>query len=398
MCSIIKKTLSLGFGILIFSVSMAAKDSIPQYFGNHQDDLESIAVSKNIVATGSWDKKIQLFKSDSTHTYIQELSGHNAAVSALRFTSDGKMLVSGGKDYKIIIWNTENPDNVEKVKELSMVHNAGINSIATGSLKGVIYSAGDDGRIVISYYVKGTSRFIDNKIPINEIAVSPNNQLIYCADESVNLKQYNMLGGLLREFKGHTDEINAVACSNDNLMVVTGSSDKTAIIWNVSNGKPKKVLSGHGWKITSVAFSPDNKYVITGGTDGMVKIWDANSGEEVESFFDEKIRIRQLDISSDLTNIYAAVQLNTEVQQVSYKAIVWNTGMNIKPAVTALPNTSTNGNTIRNGNTQNKETNNATSKTTSEPSKPSPSKNGTTNGSKEVFSRGDEVKISIEDE
>ena len=70
--------------------------------------MEVVAASPNntYFASGGWDNKICIYKNDSTFELAQQLDGHNAAVSALAFSRDGKSLISGGKDYKVIIPNT----------------------------------------------------------------------------------------------------------------------------------------------------------------------------------------------------------------------------------------------------------------------------------------------------
>ena len=63
--------------------------------------------------------------------------------------------------------------------------------------------------------------------------------------------------------------INAVAISPDNRWVVTGSSDNTARLWDLSAKDPaanpvkKLVLHGHKGSVDAVAISADNRWVVT---------------------------------------------------------------------------------------------------------------------------------------
>jgi WD40 repeat protein len=83
--------------------------------------------------------------------------------------------------------------------------------------------------------------------------------------------------------KGHEEEPLCGAFSPDDSLLVTGSADKTARIWEASSGNEKYVLKGHADSILVVAFSPDGKVVATGGKDGLVKLWDAGTGKEKAS-------------------------------------------------------------------------------------------------------------------
>jgi RNA polymerase sigma factor (sigma-70 family) len=80
--------------------------------------------------------------------------------------------------------------------------------------------------------------------------------------------------------KGHDDEPLCAAFAPDNSLLVTGSADKTARIWDPTSGNEKHVLRSHTDSILVVAFSPDGKQIATGGKDGLVKLWDATTGKE----------------------------------------------------------------------------------------------------------------------
>jgi WD40 repeat protein len=72
----------------------------------------------------------------------------------------------------------------------------------------------------------------------------------------------------------------AVALSADNRWVVTGSSDNTARLWDLSAKDPAAnpvVLRGHYWPIYAVAISADNRWVVTGGGDSTARLWDLSA-------------------------------------------------------------------------------------------------------------------------
>jgi hypothetical protein len=81
-------------------------------------------------------------------------------------------------------------------------------------------------------------------------------------------------GALLRTLTGHTGVINSVAVGNG--VVVTGSWDNTAKIWDIQSGTLLHTLAGHTDVINSVAVG--NGVVVTGSWDNTAKIWDIQSG------------------------------------------------------------------------------------------------------------------------
>lgn len=81
-------------------------------------------------------------------------------------------------------------------------------------------------------------------------------------------------------------EIYSLDFSRDGRVIVSGSGDKTARVWNMSDGshqtlsiiEPDSVDAG----VTSVAISPDGRHVAAGSLDTIVRIWDVATGNLIE--------------------------------------------------------------------------------------------------------------------
>jgi WD40 repeat protein len=65
---------------------------------------------------------------------------------------------------------------------------------------------------------------------------------------------------------GHADPVTSVAFSPDGRLVLTGSEDRTAKLWDIETGEELRTFAGHTKEITSVAFSPDGREVLTART------------------------------------------------------------------------------------------------------------------------------------
>ena len=85
----------------------------------------------------------------------------------------------------------------------------------------------------------------------------------------------------LKSLNGHSAPVICVAYSQDGQLVLTGSADHTAKIWDAERGKELKTLTGHRGQVMSAAFSPDGQRVVTGSTDHTVKLWNAATGTEI---------------------------------------------------------------------------------------------------------------------
>ncbi len=84
------------------------------------------------------------------------------------------------------------------------------------------------------------------------------------------------------ELKGHNAYIESLDYSPDGKNLVSGSVDKTAIIWDTQTGKKVHTLEHEG-PVNAVAYSPDGKKIVTGADDKTAKIWDAQTGNLLQT-------------------------------------------------------------------------------------------------------------------
>lgn len=101
-----------------------------------------------------------------------------------------------------------------------------------------------------------------------EILPVENNKLPYLPEyESVIYEIYDTLihsKWVPIETKGHYGEIMCSVFSSDGNLLVTGSNDKTARVWNAQTGREYESLRMmHTTMVNNIAISPDNKHIVT---------------------------------------------------------------------------------------------------------------------------------------
>jgi WD40 repeat protein len=76
--------------------------------------------------------------------------------------------------------------------------------------------------------------------------------------------------------------LTAVSFSPDGKTILTGSSDRTARLWDAATRQPKGEPLRQEYEVVAVAYSPDGKTVlVASGTSGRgwkVRLWDAETG------------------------------------------------------------------------------------------------------------------------
>jgi mitogen-activated protein kinase organizer 1 len=93
---------------------------------------------------------------------------------------------------------------------------------------------------------------------------------------------------LLKKYDGHHSDVLDAVSSNDNANIVSGGTDKTVILWDVSSSEPVRRMRGHYGNVNCVSFNADSSVVLSASNDHSVRIWDVRSmGREPVQVLDE---------------------------------------------------------------------------------------------------------------
>ena len=81
---------------------------------------------------------------------------------------------------------------------------------------------------------------------------------------------------------GHTGAVTALAFAPDGRTLISGSTDATIRLWDVTSKQIlKKTLEGHLAAVQGLAFAPDGKSFASASRDKSVRLWDVATGREV---------------------------------------------------------------------------------------------------------------------
>src|SRR5262249_3112403 len=105
--------------------------------------------------------------------------------------------------------------------------------------------------------------------------------------------------GTRRLFSGHKAGVSSVVFSPDGRQALSGSGDKTLILWDLATGKPIRTFKGHTALVRRVAFSPDGSQALSGSDDKTMILWDVATGQQIRSFTGHKGQVKGLAFSPD---------------------------------------------------------------------------------------------------
>uniref|UniRef100_A0A8B9WKL3 Apoptotic protease-activating factor 1 n=1 Tax=Bos mutus grunniens TaxID=30521 RepID=A0A8B9WKL3_BOSMU len=212
------------------------------------------------LAFGGEDGAIQILELLNNRIF-QSRNGHKTTVRHIQFTADGKTLISSSDDSAVQIWNWQSEDpfflqaHQETVKDFRLLKNSRL----------------------LSWSFDGT------------------------------VKVWNIITRRIeKDFVCHQDTVLSCDISSDATKFSSTSADKTAKIWNVSNGEllhlcaPISVEEGaatHGGWVTDLCFSPDTKMLVSAG--GYLKWWNVVTGESSQTFYTNGTNLKKIHVSPD---------------------------------------------------------------------------------------------------
>lgn len=114
------------------------------------------------------------------------------------------------------------------------------------------------------------------------MAFSPDGQTALSGSADKTLILWDVASGQpIRTLRGHTKRVESVAFSPDGQTALSGSWDNTLILWDVANGEPLHTFTEHGGSVFSVAFSPNRQTALSGSYDDTLILWSIQTEEEL---------------------------------------------------------------------------------------------------------------------
>jgi|SRR5215213_1133546 len=251
----------------------------------HEGPVTAVAISPDgrTIATGSEDNTARIW-SAASRGELGTLKGHKDFVLAVAFSRDGKIIATASADRTVKLWEVASRRELTTLKG----HTAAVTSVAFSPDGKVIATSSENELKLWSTSLAERAPFkelTDQYARMRFLNDGKSLAILPASANEVKLLDTNTLTE--RSFKlSHTDIINALALSRDGRFIATGSSDRTAKIWDLST--QTSVALQHSAAVNAVDFSPDGKILATSLEDMTVRLWDIGSQRELATLKHEK--------------------------------------------------------------------------------------------------------------
>jgi WD40 repeat protein len=264
--------------------STASGKQLRQFVG-HTGGVVSVAFSHDgrQVLTGSRDSTGRLWDA-ATGKELRRFLGHEVTVNSVAFSPDGRQVLTGGWDTTARLWDAASGNELRRFTG----HRQDVNS--------AVFSP--DGRFVLTGSQDETARLWDANTgkELRQFVAHPDNdrhipyqvRSAVFSPEGRHVVVVNYLETQLWDVasdkqlwvvEGHYQ--TADFSPDGRYLLVGGHDPGFAYLLDAPTGKELRQFAGHTGNIESVAFSLDGRSVLTGSEDGTARMWDAGNGKNL---------------------------------------------------------------------------------------------------------------------
>jgi len=241
-------------------------------FGGHLQDVHSLCVDGDLVATGSRDTAARIFDCHSGEcisTFGKPVKG-------------GELTVVKGRQGPPILGN-EAPEGG---------HSADVNAVSLDASRGVLYTAGDC--LGTTDYLKawdmkkGTLRadLAGHSEGVYALAKAEELSLLFSGSVDRTIRVWDMnTNQCVHVLEGHTDKVRCLLWDSENKLLYSGSHDNKVLAWSAEDWTIQSALEGHKDWVTSVSLF--GEYLVSTSVDKTCKVWDRASGKMVKTLSHE---------------------------------------------------------------------------------------------------------------
>jgi WD40 repeat protein len=251
----------------------------------------------------------------------RRLRGHTAPVHCVRFTPDGKRLLSAsgwpGTDYSIRAWDLDTDRELYRVSVPGTIGSLELSAdgrfALVGSTGTIYYIVVESGQIL--------EAFRGHNQPVRAVAFAGDGKHVYTASNDGSARQWQLAGGkevqqfrveerwargvvelaggrivtadskgliqvwdvasgqALKQIDTGPVWVSSMTVAADRRHILLGTAKKGVMLWDLETGQRLRTFEGHDDEIQEISFSPDGQQLLTASFDGTVRLWDFASGQ-----------------------------------------------------------------------------------------------------------------------
>jgi WD40 repeat protein len=214
----------------------------------------------------------------NTSTKLRDYSGHTGSVACLAVVPDGSLLVTGGEDKTVRIWEVTSGKQLRAFQG----HLGKVSAVAARGDGKQVASASEDGAIRVWDMATDDEHrsMTEAGDSLWAVAFSPNGKRVAAAGADRSVRVYDPETGKLEAtLAGAKSPVTSLAFLPDSNRLVAAGGDQVVVVWDVDKEKVVQELPGHQSAVLAVAVSGDGKLVASGAADKTARGFDPDTGK-----------------------------------------------------------------------------------------------------------------------
>jgi WD40 repeat protein len=252
------------------------------------------------------------------------LDGHTDHVRGVKFSPDGRKLVSAGLDQSVRIWDVKTGKNVNTLSRNNVL-NYQYFGVDVHPEKQLFLIFREDNTFYFWSLETGERMFQFKTGEKPVISLSKDGRFLASGDADGIIKIFNVNNREeIKSIQAHTSGIVSIAISEDGKFIASAEENGALYLRNTETGELLRTLRGHTQPILSLNFSPTSTYLAagtkgeTGGSgDASLIIWNVQTGEVIRSFENLAHSVRNVMFSSDEKQIAAILGVLLATMDIS---------------------------------------------------------------------------------
>jgi WD40 repeat protein len=239
------------------------------------------------------------------------LRGSLVAIQTVDFRADGKQLVAGAADGAVTVWDLETTEAKQPQSFEPADSPATIAVVSPdGKLLATTGTSNERPAILVRNLESGkiANVLLGHSGPVKAIAFSNDNTKVVSGSDDKTARVWDLNDAKFPElarFAEHTGSVTAVAFKSDGLQVVSGSADKSVKLWSVADTKLVMNFAGHTGAVVAVAM-PSTNQPVSASSDKTIRFWNAANGQATRTLT-EAAAVTTMIISRDSARLAVAI-------------------------------------------------------------------------------------------
>ena len=263
-------------GVGVASAAVAMQDRFPQFESRGSAVTTGITTgTTNPLQPQAQRSRLRLSRPSP------RFEAHRGSISGAAYSDDGRRIVTTGADGTMKVWDASHRNFVRTIE----LDDGPATSLALSGSRALTGHA--NGKVVLWDIDRAEKIATVQRNEANIWAVAftgdPDRFATASHDWKVTLWDARQTAAPLQVLDGHENSVQALAYAPQQLLLASGSADKTVRVWNLDTLSLKRSYSGPRDFVTSVAFSQSGKLLAAGALDGRIQIWSVLSSRRLRA-------------------------------------------------------------------------------------------------------------------